>query len=103
MEVELINAEALSKATKITNHAQGNIIRDTISYRGMAYDLLQEKIGFDNNDELLDLIFYFNIENLDASRSKLLVGLDSALVNLGATGKGYFWTCLVKHLIFSLH
>ena len=89
MEVEIINAYAEANATQIRNEAQGNITRDTITYRGMAYDSLQEAVGITNTDDLLDLIFYLNIEGLDSSKSKLLVGLDSALVNLGS-GKGYF-------------
>lgn len=89
-EVEIINAYAQGNATLITNEAQGNITRDYITYRGLAYDNLQETVGLTTTDELLDFIFYLNIENLDSSRSKLLVGLDSAMVNLASSGKGYF-------------
>lgn len=90
MQVEIINAGAEAQATRITNEAQGNITRDTISYKGMSYDYLQETVGLNTTEDLLDFIFYLNIENLDSSKAKLLVGLDSALVNLGASGKGYF-------------
>ena len=89
MEVQIINAYAEANATYIQNAAVGNITKDTIVYRGMSYDVLQDTVGLDTTADLLDFIFYLNIENLDSSRAKLLVGLDSAMVNLASSGKGY--------------
>lgn len=89
-KVEVINAQAEANATRTRNEARGNITRDAITYKGMSYKYLQDTVALTNKTDLLDFIFYLNIEKLDTTKAKLLVGMDSALVNLEASGKGYF-------------
>jgi len=51
---------------------------------GSAYTQVKSTIGTDKSSELLDYIFYMNIMALDkkTGNSKLLVDVDSALVDL---------------------
>jgi len=58
---------------------------------GSAYSTVRTTIGTTSASELLDYIFYMNIMGLDkkAGNTKLLVDVDSALVDLKQSGKGY--------------
>ncbi len=43
---------------------------------------------------MLDYIYFLNLQNLNQNKddkTKLLIGLDSALVNMAESGKGYQW------------
>jgi mRNA deadenylase 3'-5' endonuclease subunit Ccr4 len=43
-----------------------------------------------SNKDLLDYIFYLNVQNLDKTQgANLLVGVDTARVNVLSSGKGY--------------
>jgi hypothetical protein len=65
--------------------------KNTVSKLGQAYNNVQQSINTQNNKDLLDYIFYMNIMGLDkkSGRTKLLVDVNSALVDLQSSGKGY--------------
>ena len=91
-EIAVINARADSEATYYSNNARAWVLNNTISKLGDAYKYVQTKIGLAQSQEMLDYIFYMNIMNLNKTQSnnKLLVDVDSALVDLeGLSGKGY--------------
>lgn len=76
----------------IQNNAKATMINNTVSLMSQAFLNVKNTINTTSNAELLDYVFYMNIMNLDkrAGNSKLLVNLDSALVDLqGSSGKGY--------------
>ena len=90
-DIAVINARAESEATIVSNQARGQILNNTISKLGSAYSTVRTTIGTTSASELLDYIFYMNIMGLDkkAGNTKLLVDVDSALVDLKQSGKGY--------------
>ena len=91
-EISVIYARADSEATIVSNNARAQILNNTISRMGQAYTQVKTIIATQNSNELLDYVFYMNIMNLDkkSGNTKLLVDVESALVDLQATsGKGY--------------
>ena len=91
-DIAVINAKADSEAMIVSNNARAQILNNTISKMGSAYTGVRNIIGTSTSQELLDYIFFMNIMNLDkkAGNTKLLVDVDSALVDLQAqSGKGY--------------
>lgn len=91
-DIDIINARADSEATVVSNNARAQILNNTITKLGQAYTQVKNTIGTSTSKELLDYVFYLNIMNLDkkAGNTKLLVDVDSALIDLQATsGKGY--------------
>ena len=90
-DIAVINARAESEATIVSNQARAEILNNTISKLGSAYSTVRTTIGTTSASELLDYIFYMNIMGLDkrAGNTKLLVDVDSALVDLKQSGKGY--------------
>jgi hypothetical protein len=60
-------------------------------YQGKGYSEVKTLLSMTNNKDLLDYIFYMNIMSLDkTTQSKLLVDIDSAMVNIGSgSGKSY--------------
>jgi hypothetical protein len=91
-DIAVINARAESEATIVSNNARAQILNNTITKMGTAYSTVKNTIGTTSSAELLDYIFYLNIMSLDkkAGNTKLLVDVDSALVDLQKTsGKGY--------------
>lgn len=91
-DIAIINAQADSTATIVSNTARAQILSNTISKLGQAYTQVRSTIGTQDSKELLDYVFYMNIMNLQkkGGNTKLLVDVDSALVDLQAqSGKGY--------------
>ena len=90
-DIAVINARADSEATIVSNQARAEILNNTITKLGSAYSTVRTTIGTTSASELLDYIFYMNIMGLDkkAGNTKLLVDVDSALVDLKQSGKGY--------------
>ena len=90
-DIAVINAKAESEATIVSNQARAQILNNTISKLGSAYSTVRSTIGTTTASELLDYIFYMNIMGLDkkSGNTKLLVDVDSALVDLQQSGKGY--------------
>jgi hypothetical protein len=83
MDVDIINAQANSEALIIQNDALAQMLNNTITYQGWAYQTANEQIAFTNSTSILDYIFYINIMNLKKnSDAKLLVGLNDARINL---------------------
>jgi hypothetical protein len=91
-DIAVINARADSEATIVSNRARAQTLKNTITKMGSAYSTVKTTIGTTTPAELLDYVFYMNIMSLDkkAGNTKLLVDVDSALVDLQKTsGKGY--------------
>ncbi len=91
-EIAVINARADAQATYFSNNAKAWILNNTITKLSSAYKQVKSQIGTTTSQELLDYMFYNNIMNLNktASNNKLLVDVDSALVDLQSlSGKGY--------------
>ncbi len=74
-----------------SNNAKAQIIKNSIMYQGKGYSEVKTLLSMTNNKDLLDYIFYMNIMSLDkTTQSKLLVDIDSAMVNIGSgSGKSY--------------
>ena len=91
-DIAVINARADSEATIVANRARAQTLKNTIAKMGSAYSTVKTTIGTTTPAELLDYVFYMNIMSLDkkSGNTKLLVDVDSALVDLQKTsGKGY--------------
>lgn len=90
-DIEIINAEAESDALITMNNARATIIANTISQQAKAYTQVKATIGTTSPKELLDYIFYLNINSLDKvnGKGKLIVDLGESTVNLNQVGKGY--------------
>ena len=69
---------------------------NTVTKQMEAYSEVQQELQSTTSQGLLDYIFYLNVMNLDKkTNAKLLVDVDNAVVNMGASGKGYgFWWIL---------
>ena len=91
-DIAVINARADSEATIVANRARAQTLKNTITKLGFAYSSVKTTIGTTTPAELLDYVFYMNIMSLNktSGNTKLLVDVDSALVDLERTsGKGY--------------
>ena len=65
--------------------------QNTINTEADTFGDMKSKLGFTTNQEVLDYIFYLNMQNAnDGGKAKLVYGVDSPIVNLGSSGKGYF-------------
>jgi hypothetical protein len=86
MQISVINAGAESQALITKNLAQAQIINNTVTYQNWAYNQVQDNIGLNSSAYLLDYIFYLNLMNLDKNEgTKLVIGVDSSIVNLGGS------------------
>ena len=90
-DIDIINAEANSDALITMNNARATIISNTITQQAKAYAQVKKTIGTTTPKELLDYIFYLNINSLDKvnGNGKLIVDLGDSTVNLNQVGKGY--------------
>lgn len=83
-EIAVINARADAQATYFSNNAKAWVLNNTITRLSSAYKGAKGTIGLTTSQDLLDYMFYQNIMTLNktASNNKLLVDVDSALVDL---------------------
>jgi len=83
MKVTVINANATAKGIEFTNQAAADIANNTVTYQGEAYGYAKQKVGLSTNSQMLDYVYYLNLMGVKDSGAKLLVGLDSTLVDIG--------------------
>ena len=89
-DVTITNSQADGNATVISNTAKADITANTVSYQQLAYNNAKSLLSFATNKDLLDYVFYLNVQSLDKTQgANLLVGVDSARVNVMSSGKGY--------------
>ena len=101
-DIDIINAEANSDALITMNNARATIISNTITQQAKAYAQVKKTIGTTTPKELLDYIFYLNINSLDKvnGNGKLIVDLGDSTVNLNQVGKGYGLWRIPQELIW---
>ena len=92
-DVTVTNSAADGNATIISNTARSTITANTVQKQQEAYSQAKSLLSMSTNKELLDYIFYLNVQGLDKTQgANLLVGVDTARVNVMAAGKGYaYW------------
>ena len=89
-DVTITNSQADGNATVISNTAKANITANTVDYQQKAYSSAKSLLSMTTNQQLLDYVFYLNVQSLDKTQgANLLVGVDSARVNVMSSGKGY--------------
>ena len=59
--VNIINAEAASNATLITNTNNAKMTKNTIMTESKTYKEAKTSLGFTTNKEILDYIFFLNL------------------------------------------
>jgi len=82
----IYQGEAQAEYTGIVNQAKGNSTRISIEAQARAYTVAAQLTGQTAQDTLMEYIYYTNL--LSAKNSTVLVGVDKAVINMGA-GKGY--------------
>ena len=87
--ITMLNADANQEATNITQTALGIILEYQVTKEKETYSSVKDTVGITSNTNLLDYIYYINMMGLESAGSKLLIDMESSIVNLDANGKGY--------------
>lgn len=87
--ITIVQGEAAAESTSIVNEAEAFTKNLTISSQATAYQLVSNLTNQTTSDTLMDYIYYSNL--LNVKNATILVGVDRAMLNIGArtSGKGY--------------